>query len=140
MNRKTAIIISITLLLIIISALTVFGLTQLYYYSNPEVEIHVTTLKNADIDRVTISYNERSRFGMNPEAEIKIRECGSQLRKLYEKLELKMDAPRSLKVEVVREPDKTKIMCEGYGTRDGIQEDINMMIVLDMPVTDVIWE
>ena len=78
MNRKIILITVTALIVTAVFALSVYGLTQLYYYNNPEVEIHITKLKSTEIDRVTISYNERSRFGMNPAKEIAIFECSDR--------------------------------------------------------------
>ena len=67
MNKKLILIIVSVLLLIAFAALLAYGLTEVYYYNNPEVEIHISATKNSDIDMVILSYNERSRFGMDPE-------------------------------------------------------------------------
>ena len=139
--KKNILFITIAGLMIIATVmLAVFGLTQLYYYNHPEVEIHITSLKNSDIDRVTVSFNERSRFGMNPLLEARIFDCGAELRSLYEKLEIRMDEPRGLKAQISREADQTVIRFKVYGTKDGIREDIDEVIVLGVPVTDVILD
>ena len=137
MNRKIILITVTALIVTAVFALSAYGLTQLYYYNNPEVEIHITKLKSTEIDRVTISYNERSRFGMNPAKEIAIFECAGRLRQVYEKLEIGMDEPRYLKAEVSKQPEAATIRLNGYGTKDGMKQEIEEVIILNVTVTDV---
>ncbi len=140
MNKKLILIIVSVLLLISFAALLAYGLTEVYYYNNPEVEIHISATKNSDIDMVILSYNERSRFGMDPEKEIKIFECANSLRKLYEQVEIGMDEPRYLKAEVSKQPGQATIRLKGYATKDGARKEIDEVIILDVNVTDVVLD
>ena len=140
MNKKLILIIVSVLLLISFAALLAYGLTEVYYYNNPEVEIHISATKNSDIDMVILSYNERSRFGMDPEKEIKIFECANSLRKLYEQVEIGMDEPRYLKAEVSKQPGQATIRLKGYAIKDGARKEIDEVIILDVNVTDVVLD
>ena len=140
MNKKLILTIVSVLLLIAFAALLAYGLTEVYYYNNPEVEIHISATKNSDIDMVILSYNERSRFGMDPEKEIKIFECANSLRKLYEQVEIGMDEPRYLKAEVSKQPSQATIRLKGYATKDGARKEIDEVIILDVNVTDVVLD
>ena len=140
MNKKLILITVAGLILVLISALFAYGMTEVYYYNNPEVEIHISALMNSDIDRVTVSYNERSRFGMSPEKELRIFDCAAKLRSVYEKLELKMDEPRRLKAEISKQPGQATIRLKGYATKDGARKEIDEVIILDVNVSDVVLD
>jgi len=123
-----------------IVGLILFIFFNIYFYYNPEIEIHICTIsrENSNIDVLHLSYNERSIFGISDQSERAIQECGAEFVKLYERVEIELSEPRVLTINAVQSHGKIVFVYEGYGMDGDEKELIEGKIVLEYPAKIII--
>jgi len=135
-SKRMAIILISFVMCIAVGFLSV----QLYFYYNPELDIHISSSTKEDMDIPMIAYNQRSIFGISEKAEREIMDAGNELREVLEDVKLKMEVPRSLKAEIESDKRQTILTMSGYGTKNGKKEDINKQIVINLKATEIVRE
>ena len=115
--KKTDKGIILSLLIPILIIIMAFLLLEQFYYENPKVEIHIASNAVKNIDKMTISIEERSIFGVSDKANEKVMSAYARIKEIYEQIELECDSERRIKVDVKDGHNKTVIYFDAKGNK-----------------------
>ncbi len=127
---------------VIILALCIPAVIQIYYYNNPQTDLHISIIgkDNTRCPMISLGYNARSIFGYNPKVIKKINAAGDEIRLFTEELrfyytEYDVDAEYSSKTK-----PKT-IHLTGYKIDpDGNRVEIDEIIELDFRINEYVYK
>ncbi len=130
------------ILSVIILALCIPAVIQIYYYNNPQTDLHISIIgkDNTRCPMISLGYNARSIFGYNPKVIKKINAAGDEIRLFTEELrfyytEYDVDAEYSSKTK-----PKT-IHLTGYKIDpDGNRVEIDEIIELDFRINEYVYK
>ena len=130
------------ILSVIILALCIPAGIQIYYYNNPQTDLHISIIgkDNARCPMILLGYNARSIFGYNPKVIKKINAAGDEIRLFTEELrfnytEYDVDAEYSSKTKP-QTIHLTGYKIDSYGNRVEIDE----IIELDFRINEYVYK
>ena len=130
--KKTDKGIILSLLIPILIIIAAFFLLEQFYYENPLVEIHIASNAVKNIDKMNISIEERSIFGVSDKAADKVMSAYARIKEIYEQIELECDSDRSIKVDVKDGHNKTIIFIDAKGKKGDESVKINEAVTISL--------
>ena len=129
-NKDRGVILS--LLIPVLIFIIAFLLMEQFFYENPYVEIHISKGSKTNNEKITMSIEERSIFGVSDKANEKVMTAYARIRQIYEQIELECDSDRSIKVDVMDAHNKTTIYFDAKGKKGDEMIRINEAVTINL--------